>query len=340
MAGRASVRRYSGAMPTFPPLHQDLTFLSPLSDDARRPAGGLPDRARAGHGARRRLRLGRAAAPGARGGPGRDRARDRPRRGVAGPRASRGRRARARRPRDLRGARRPRGERPVRRGHVHRGVPDLGTRRRGGPAARLRRRPDRAAGAAAARRPAGVRRGDLVGASDARRHGAAVRTRRRVRHASAELVDLAEAHGFGVLAAHEASLDEWDAFESGFTAGWVRWLAEHEPDDPEADGGPRPRGAPARGVPRRLPRRPRAWPTCTWSRCERRRSSGSTSPTSTWPPPASWRRSTTPRSTAYPLRHHTAETFLLECRDRGGEGPTPGFWLARRGSAAWSATPR
>jgi GNAT superfamily N-acetyltransferase len=29
-----------------------------------------------------------------------------------------------------------------------------------------------------------------------------------------------------------------------------------------------------------------------------------------------------------PLRHHTAETFLLECRDRGGEGPDAGFWLA------------
>ncbi len=48
------------------------------------------------------------------------------------------------------------------------------------------------------------------------------------------LVALAEEHGFGVMAVHEASLDEWDAFESGFTAGWVRWLAEHEPDDPEA----------------------------------------------------------------------------------------------------------
>jgi SAM-dependent methyltransferase len=49
------------------------------------------------------------------------------------------------------------------------------------------------------------------------------------------LVTIAEEHGFGVMAAHEASLDEWDTFESGFTAGWVRWLAEHGPDDPEAD---------------------------------------------------------------------------------------------------------
>ncbi len=48
------------------------------------------------------------------------------------------------------------------------------------------------------------------------------------------LVALAESHGFGVMAVHEASLDEWDAFESGFAAGWVRWLADHEPDDPEA----------------------------------------------------------------------------------------------------------
>jgi GNAT superfamily N-acetyltransferase len=29
-------------------------------------------------------------------------------------------------------------------------------------------------------------------------------------------------------------------------------------------------------------------------------------------------------------RHHTAETFLLECRDYGTEGPLEGLWLARR----------
>ncbi|HEY6566306.1 MAG TPA: class I SAM-dependent methyltransferase [Actinomycetota bacterium] len=50
-----------------------------------------------------------------------------------------------------------------------------------------------------------------------------------------QLVPLAESTGFGVMGAHEASLDEWDVFESGFTAGWVRWLASHEPDDQEAD---------------------------------------------------------------------------------------------------------
>jgi GNAT superfamily N-acetyltransferase len=32
-----------------------------------------------------------------------------------------------------------------------------------------------------------------------------------------------------------------------------------------------------------------------------------------------------------PLRPHTAESFLLECRDRDGEGPDAGFWLAHDG---------
>jgi SAM-dependent methyltransferase len=49
------------------------------------------------------------------------------------------------------------------------------------------------------------------------------------------LVALAEANGFAVVAAEEADLDEWDTFESGFTAGYARWLAEHEPDDPDAE---------------------------------------------------------------------------------------------------------
>jgi cyclopropane fatty-acyl-phospholipid synthase-like methyltransferase len=49
------------------------------------------------------------------------------------------------------------------------------------------------------------------------------------------LVALAEANGFAVVAAHEADLDEWDTFESGFTAGYARWLAEHDADDPEAE---------------------------------------------------------------------------------------------------------
>ena len=182
VAGRAPVRRYSGAMPTFPPLHQDLTFLSPLSEErADRLVAFLTEHEPAtvldvGCGWAELLLRVLEAAPRATGlGIDLDEESLAHARRVAAD-------ARARRARDLRGARRPRRERPVRRGHLHRRVPDLGARRRGGAAARLRRRPDGAAGAAPARRPAGLRRGDLVGAPDARRHGAAVRARRRVRH--------------------------------------------------------------------------------------------------------------------------------------------------------------
>ena len=49
------------------------------------------------------------------------------------------------------------------------------------------------------------------------------------------LVELAKAQGFAVMATHEADLDEWDTFESGFAAGYARWLAEHQSDDPEAE---------------------------------------------------------------------------------------------------------
>ncbi|HEY3528763.1 MAG TPA: methyltransferase domain-containing protein [Nocardioides sp.] len=49
------------------------------------------------------------------------------------------------------------------------------------------------------------------------------------------LVDLAKSHGFAVTAAHEADQDEWDVFESGFAAGYARWLVEHDADDPDAD---------------------------------------------------------------------------------------------------------
>jgi hypothetical protein len=48
-------------------------------------------------------------------------------------------------------------------------------------------------------------------------------------------VDLADAHGFAVVAVHEADLDEWDTFESGFTARYARWLAEHAPDHRDAE---------------------------------------------------------------------------------------------------------
>lgn len=33
---------------------------------------------------------------------------------------------------------------------------------------------------------------------------------------------------------HEASQDEWDTFESGYTARFARWLATHPSDHPDA----------------------------------------------------------------------------------------------------------
>jgi SAM-dependent methyltransferase len=50
-----------------------------------------------------------------------------------------------------------------------------------------------------------------------------------------ELVELAVAAGFMPVAVHEASLDEWDRFESGFSAGYASWLAEHDPQHPDAE---------------------------------------------------------------------------------------------------------
>ena len=50
-----------------------------------------------------------------------------------------------------------------------------------------------------------------------------------------EVAELAVEAGFAPLAVHEASLDEWDVFESGYAAGYARWLAEHDTDDPDAD---------------------------------------------------------------------------------------------------------
>lgn len=45
-----------------------------------------------------------------------------------------------------------------------------------------------------------------------------------------ELVDIAVAEGFMPIAVEEASLEEWDVFESGFSAAYAEWLAGH-PDD-------------------------------------------------------------------------------------------------------------
>jgi len=49
------------------------------------------------------------------------------------------------------------------------------------------------------------------------------------------VVDLAVAAGFAPMAAHEAGLDEWDVFESGYAAAYTRWLADHDADDPDAE---------------------------------------------------------------------------------------------------------
>jgi cyclopropane fatty-acyl-phospholipid synthase-like methyltransferase len=49
-----------------------------------------------------------------------------------------------------------------------------------------------------------------------------------------ELLDIARSCGFAVIQVHQASLDEWDAFESGFTARYARWLASHPADHPDA----------------------------------------------------------------------------------------------------------
>ncbi len=48
------------------------------------------------------------------------------------------------------------------------------------------------------------------------------------------LRSLAQEAGFEVAASDEATLEEWDAFEAGFTAGYDVWLAHHSPDHPDA----------------------------------------------------------------------------------------------------------
>jgi SAM-dependent methyltransferase len=50
----------------------------------------------------------------------------------------------------------------------------------------------------------------------------------------ADVVDAALDAGFRVLAVGEASQQEWDAFESGYSAGYERWLLDN-PEDPDAD---------------------------------------------------------------------------------------------------------
>jgi SAM-dependent methyltransferase len=49
------------------------------------------------------------------------------------------------------------------------------------------------------------------------------------------LAEIAAANGFGLVGVSEATLDEWDAFESGFNAGRATWLSTHDPDHPDAE---------------------------------------------------------------------------------------------------------
>lgn len=41
----------------------------------------------------------------------------------------------------------------------------------------------------------------------------------------ADLVDLAHEHGYRLHALSQATLDEWDDFQSRHARGWERWLA-------------------------------------------------------------------------------------------------------------------
>jgi SAM-dependent methyltransferase len=51
----------------------------------------------------------------------------------------------------------------------------------------------------------------------------------------ADVVETAVDCGFASMAFHEADVDEWDIFESGYSACYARWLAGHDPQDPDAD---------------------------------------------------------------------------------------------------------
>ena len=50
----------------------------------------------------------------------------------------------------------------------------------------------------------------------------------------AEVVELAVAAGFAPVAVGEASLQEWDVFESGYAARYATWLADHPADHEDA----------------------------------------------------------------------------------------------------------
>jgi SAM-dependent methyltransferase len=50
----------------------------------------------------------------------------------------------------------------------------------------------------------------------------------------AELTEIVSGRGFALAGTREATQDEWDEFESGFTAGHATWLAQHDADHPDA----------------------------------------------------------------------------------------------------------
>jgi SAM-dependent methyltransferase len=220
-------------MPTMPPLHQDLTFLAPLSDErAERLAGFLTEHEPAtvldvGCGWAELLLRVLAAAPSATG------------LGVDLDEESlaRARRVAAARGLDSRVAFETRDARRV--SGPFDAVTCIGASQIWGPDVADAQPLDYAAALTALRGllPRGGRLvyGEGFWASPPTPAAVAPLSGRNDEYVALDrLVALAEEHGFGVMAVHQASLDEWDAFESGFAAGWVRWLAEHEPDHPEA----------------------------------------------------------------------------------------------------------
>ncbi|TDM05689.1 MAG: hypothetical protein C4K60_13240 [Ideonella sp. MAG2] len=48
-----------------------------------------------------------------------------------------------------------------------------------------------------------------------------------------DLIELAWSSGFAVVQVHEASQDEWDHFESAYTARYAEWLAKNPPSHPD-----------------------------------------------------------------------------------------------------------
>jgi len=221
-------------MPTFPPLHQDLTFLAPLSDErAARLVGFLTGQVPAtvldvGCGWAELLLRVLEAAPSATG---------------LGVDLDEESLARARRVADERGP----GARATFEARDARGVRGpfdavtcIGASQIWGPDVEETQPLDYAAALTALRAllPRGGRLvyGEGIWSAPPTPAATAPLSGRDDEYVTlAQLVTIAEAHGLGVLAAHEASVDEWDAFESGFAAGWVRWLAEHPADDPDAD---------------------------------------------------------------------------------------------------------